>query len=270
MKRQPLTSVLVPCWNALSFLKIGLDRLVLATTRPYELILIDDGSTDGTWDWLKAWRRRARSGTLRNVILRRNRRNRGYPGSMNQAIGVSKGGFLVFANADAVPARGWLEEMTSQFSRRRRLGGLAPCANPPAPLSLRAPWKVPSWYDDLSSMDLFAAACALRPGRKAFIPASGFVPGFWFMTSRRIIKEVGLFDERFSPGGYEDWDLQARIRRSGRELGFAGRAYAHHVWSGVYRRNGRSGDAFYRKNKPLLDAKNPETRGWSLSLQSPY
>lgn len=266
-----LTSILLPCWNALDLTQVCVSQLMRWTTRPFELLIVDNGSTDGTGAWLKSWRRRAAktNAFLRGVTILSNRVNRGYPIAMNQAIAAVRGELLVFANADAAPGPLWLEEMAAQFVRRKRLGGLAPCVNPPASSLRNSPWSVRPWYDDLQMMARFATACALRSTSKSFFPAAAFVPGFWFMTRRSVLDQVGGFDERFSPGGYEDWDFQWRVRQAGFEIGFAGRAYVHHEWSGVFRRNALRGDAFYRVNKRLLYAKHPAVRGLSLQVKLP-
>jgi len=117
----------------------------------------------------------------------------------------------------------------------------------PAAATRARGWSAPPWYDDLAGLDRFAAAAALAPAASAFVPALGFVPGFWFLTSRRVLDRVGGFDERFFPGGFEDWDLQWRMRRSAYALGFAERAYVHHVWFGCAARNGLREKQLYGK-----------------------
>ncbi|MDD5630022.1 MAG: glycosyltransferase family 2 protein [Elusimicrobia bacterium] len=245
----PLTSILIPCWNALELTRVSLARLLRDTTRPYELILVDNGSRDGTASWLGRWARSARRRLKgpRRILILSNAANRGYAAAMNQALGRARGECLLFGNADAAPTPGWLEAMQEALARGGRVGGVSPCANTPA--ARDRGWSAPPWYDDLPGLDRFAAAAALAPRARAFIPAPGFVPGFWFLTSRRVLDRVGVFDERFFPGGFEDWDLQWRMRRDGYAVGFAGRAYVHHVWFGCAARNGLSEKRLYGKTR---------------------
>jgi GT2 family glycosyltransferase len=267
--RPPTTSVLIPCWNALELTRICLPRLMCSTSLPFELIVVDNGSTDGTGRWLRDWKRRMdRENGGRSVRILSNARNRGYAAAMNQAVGAARGRLVVFANADAAPARGWLEEMSAQFAARKRLGGLSPCANPPARRSAR-PWSVHGWYGNLDEMERFAAACAMRPSARPYRRATARVPGFWFMTTRDALRKSGLFDERFAGGGFEDWELQERLRRAGFELGHAGRAYVHHEWSGVSRRNGLPRSEFNRRNRELMKALHPSAYDWTLEVLSP-
>ena len=59
----PTTSVIIPCWNALELTRVCLAQLVRRTTRPYELIVVDNGSADGTGRWLKDFRSEALRGS---------------------------------------------------------------------------------------------------------------------------------------------------------------------------------------------------------------
>lgn len=264
-----LTSVLVPCWNALDLTQVCLEAISRATTRPYELVLVDNGSTDGTWAWLKKWSAgKPRPKALRRVVLLRNRKNRGYPGGMNQAAAAARGELLVFANADAAPGPFWLEEMAALFSSRPKLGGLAPCTTRMDGRPPRRPWAAPPWYEDLDGMRRLAAAWAMKPS-PAFVECPGFVPGFWFMTPRKVLDRVGLFDERFFPGTFEDVDLQYRMRRAGYELGWAERAYVHHAWFAVSRRNGLRKSVLGPPRKKLLYEKHPDAHGLYMEARSP-
>lgn len=254
MRSEPLTTVIIPCWNAAELTRVCLEQVVRNTTGRYELVLVDDGSRDGAW--LRSWSARLRAPHLVRMRLLRSAVNRGYPAAMNQGLLAARGELLVFGNADAAPAPLWLEQMRAVFDRWPAVGGLSPCSNPPS-AGRRAPWSFQPWYRDLRGMARFSAACSLAGGAKDFVPARGFVPGFWFMTTRKLIHRLGAFDERFSPGGFEDWDMQLRIRRTGKLLGFAGRAYVHHEWMGVMRSNGMDGQAHYERMRILFRKKHP-------------
>lgn len=233
--RAALSSVIVPTWNARALTVASLERLARHTTAPCELIVVDNGSRDGTPAWLERFAKRP--GRLRRVVVLRNRSNRGYPQAMNQGLAQARGHWLVFGNADAAVCEGWLEGLQAAFRARPRVGGVSPCSNPVNGHDPRRPWAWRPLYAGLKGLDRLAAAAALSRA-PAFIAAEGFVPGFCFLTTRPVLDRVGGFDERFSPGGFEDWDLQWRLRRRGLRLGFAGRVHVHHAWSGVSRANG--------------------------------
>jgi hypothetical protein len=78
-----LASLVILCCNEVDYTRRCLDRVCQRTRPPYELILVDNGSTDGTAAFLEEVRRRP--GPQRVEIIR-NDRNRGFPGGCNQGI----------------------------------------------------------------------------------------------------------------------------------------------------------------------------------------
>ena len=259
------TSVIIPCWNALELTRVCLSQLVRRTTRPYELIAVDNGSVDGTGRWLETFRSEALRenprGTLRRFHIVSNKTNRGYPAAMNQGIESARGGLLLFGNSDAAVTPLWLENMEAALrSPGAAVGGVSASGNP-----ARAPGSAVGWgcrplYRGIKSMERYAGAALLQGRRPVYSPAEGFFTGYWFLTRRAVIEKAGVFDESFGQGGFEDFDLQWRIRRAGYRLGFAGRAYVHHVGFASGQKNGLSIREFYgRKRLALLHLKHPET-----------
>lgn len=262
------TSVIVPCWNAAALTRVCLDRLLRLTSSPFELVLVDNGSAPAAARLLVRSAAAARARRLvRRCVLVRHERNLGYPAGMNAGLARASSQLVVLGNADAAVTQGWLEGMRAAFEDAR-VGGAAPATNPPRRGTAR-PWADPPRYAGLAGLDRFAAALSLRP-EPAFREARGFVPGFWFMVRRAALEGVGVFDERFSPGGYEDWDLQWRLREAGWKVGFSPRAFVHHAGSGCARANGLSPrELFGPRRRALLTRKHPRTKGLALEALCP-
>lgn len=270
-----LTSIIIPCWNGLRHTRVCLRHVLRWTTLPFELILIDNGSRDGTGAWLRSLRAHAvcgkSGGSLRRMKIIHNRENSGYPVAMNQGIRSAHGDWWVFGNNDAAVTPFWLEGMRSAFSCRLKIGGVAPFSNP-----MRRPngggsgKAAPGFPTDMRGLERLGAACFLRGEDPAYIPSGNFVPGFWFLTKASVMRRVGLFDPAFSPMGYEDWDLQWRMRQAGYRLGFAGRSYVHHLWSGIVIENKMDPAEFFTPQKlGILLRKYPEVYGISFEVRSP-
>jgi GT2 family glycosyltransferase len=259
------TSIIIPCWNALELTRVCLAQVVRWTTRPYELIAIDNGSTDGTGRWLKVFRskalRRNPRGNLKGFRIISNRANRGYPVAMNQGIGESRGTLLLFGNNDVAATPLWLEGMQEALSSGGGLvGGVSALSNPGRARGSSIAWSCPPWYRDIEGLERYAAVASLGRRGDAFIPVEGFFAGFWFLTSRTVLRRTGSFDERYGPGGYEDLDLQWRMRRAGYRLGFALRSYVHHVGFGCAQMNGLKACELYGPRRAdILHRKYPET-----------
>ena len=110
-----LTSIIIPCWGQLEFTRQCLAALKSHTRRPWELIIVDNGSTDGTPDYL------AGVSDMANmpVTVITNATNRGFPAAVNQGLKAARGEYLVLLNNDVVVTDGWLEQLIGLVNARR-------------------------------------------------------------------------------------------------------------------------------------------------------
>ncbi len=103
----PRISVITPLFNCLDLTRAMVESL--RRTMPgriaHEIILVDDGSTDGTRDWL------ATLGDPFRVVL--NERNIGFGAATNRGAAAARGRILALLNNDLVLTRGWLDPMLS-------------------------------------------------------------------------------------------------------------------------------------------------------------
>ena len=99
-----LASIIVPCWNQLEFTRQCMAALKSHTRPPWELIVIDNGSTDPTDTYLAGVRDMAAV----PVTVISNTTNRGFPAAINQGLKVARGEYLVLLNNDVVVTDGWL------------------------------------------------------------------------------------------------------------------------------------------------------------------
>lgn len=95
----PLVSVLLPVYNAQDYLRESIDSILGQTLTDFELIIVNDGSTDGSKDIIDSF--------TDPRIVRINQDNAGLPVSLNRAIAIAKGKYLARQDADDVsePAR---------------------------------------------------------------------------------------------------------------------------------------------------------------------
>lgn len=193
-------------------------RATLPSALDYEIILIDDGSTDGTREWL------LELGTPCRVLL--NERNLGFAASNNRAAREASSDLLFFLNNDLVLLPGWFEPMRNLFRKRRHIGLVSnwqkTCADDRLDHcgvrfdSFGRPYheRVPSLTKRLQRYSrtraVTAACCAI---------------------SREVFLDVGGFDEAYR-NGYEDVDLCLRLNARGYRNYVVNRSVVrHHVSS---------------------------------------
>ncbi len=109
----PFLSVIIPNYNGQRFLPTVLQALQAQTFRDFEVILVDDASSDNSVAWVEA--------NFPAVRLLVNRRNLGFVKSCNAAVDAAHGHFVVLLNNDTEPEPTWLAELTQVI-----------CANPQA------------------------------------------------------------------------------------------------------------------------------------------
>jgi GT2 family glycosyltransferase len=144
-----LTSVIVPCFNQLEFTRGCVASLFRHTRLPWELIAVDNGSTDGTADYLRG----VRDAAPCRVEVVTNPANRGFPAACNQGLAAARGESLDLLNNDAVVTDAWLEMLAALADSNPAIGMVGPMSNYAPPPQLVEP--VP--YRDLDAMHAFAS-----------------------------------------------------------------------------------------------------------------
>jgi GT2 family glycosyltransferase len=113
-----LTSIIIPCWNQVGFTQQCLASLKQHTRPAWELIVIDNGSTDGTAAYLAG----ARDMASVPVTVVTNATNLGFPAAINQGLRLARGEYLVLLNNDVVVTDGWLDQLIGLVNAKRRAG----------------------------------------------------------------------------------------------------------------------------------------------------
>ncbi len=123
-------SVLIPTWQGIEFLDRVLGALALQEgAPPWDLFVIDSGSTDGTWELCRAWQQRF---PVPFQLERIDGVEFDHGDTRNLLAASSEGELIVFLTQDAIPSdRGWLAQLASNFEDPEV--GAAYCRNVPRP-----------------------------------------------------------------------------------------------------------------------------------------
>jgi GT2 family glycosyltransferase len=208
------TSIIILAHNQLDLTKRCIESIRRHTTEEYELIVVDNGSTDGTKDYLR---------NQDDVLAVLNKKNEGFPKGCNQGAAVSSGDFLLFLNNDTVVTPGWLGKMLKVFIEKENVGLVGPVSNYVSGYFQRISVDYKDTEDDLERFAERHARINSGLVREVYRLA-----GFCLLAKKSVLDHVGLFDERFGIGTYEDDDLCLRVSEAGYKLYVALDVFIHH------------------------------------------
>jgi GT2 family glycosyltransferase len=221
-----LVSFIIPLFNCLEHTQECLRTLQasLPAGLAHEIILVDDGSTDGSREWL------ATLTTPFRVIL--NERNLGYAAANNRGATIARGDLLCLLNNDLILPAGWLEPI---LAVQRRLSAPGLVGNIQRNASTGLIDHTGIYFDRKGKPahdTFFPFPTAFHPGYRP-VPA---VTGACALISAALWRELGGFDEGFINGG-EDVDLCLRACAAGRTNAVALRSSVrHHISASPGRR----------------------------------
>ena len=192
MSLSPRVSVVIPAYNAGRTIDTALQSVFAQTYRDFEVVVVDDGSSDDTVHRLAAWRDR---------VIVRQQANAGPAAARNHAMRVTRGELIAFLDADDAWLPTKLERQVAFFDQYPETGLLhaeAVTANPTLSVMLETPERPSPTFT------------APVPQFCELFHCKFFVRTLTVMVPRRVIDEVGGFDER-REYHIEDWDLWLRI-----------------------------------------------------------
>lgn len=203
-----IVDIIIPVYNAASDLRRCVESVRAATTAPYQLILIDDASTDpAVAGYFAELERRLPP----NWQLLRNERNLGFVGTTNRGMGISEND-VVLLNSDTVVTRGWLEKLRRCATSDQRIGTITPFSNNAEICSFPRFCENNVWSDredpEVLNQALERAAVPVYPDLPTGV-------GFCLYIKRELLNRIGLFDPAFGLGYGEENDFCLRAAKAG-------------------------------------------------------
>lgn len=186
----PLVSVIMPCFNRLETIEAAVESVCRQSYEHWELLLVDDGSTDGTREWCQ--RRTATDSRIKMIALKS---NGGVSVARNRGLAASKGHYLAYLDSDNTWDPRYLAAMIGAFSREPDAEALY------------------SGLYHYAGNASEPAGVLFGPLNRALLFNKNYVDLNAFCHTRAAYERCGGFDETLPR--FVDWDL---IRRYSKQL----------------------------------------------------
>lgn len=208
-------SIIIPTCNRRAWLLQCLDSLATQTypTAHFEIVVVDDASTDDTTPAVADWIARRRNSPAASYV--RSPCRRGPAAARNTGIAASNGTLLAFIDDDCLAEAHWLEQLVAGLSRDEKIDGVGGRVQLLAGerTGLAGLYMLQHhWYEQSELV-----------GREPDFLLTGNC-----LYTRRALQRVGGFDEAFITAGAEDTDLGRRVRAAGFQLAYCPEAVVYH------------------------------------------
>lgn len=221
--RLPKVAIVVLSYNLLDMTQNCIESIRRTVSEDVrEIIVIDNASTDGSVEWLRQ---------QNDIKLLCNKENEGFPKGCNQGIALSEADSDIFLlNNDTVLPDNALFWLRMGLYENNKVGSCGSVSN---------------YVSNMQAVPVAMSTCEeyLDFAKKINIPMKlayeekMYLVGFALLLKRTVLNEIGLLDERFTPGNYEDNDLGLRILLAGYKNVLCKNSFILHWGSKTFRKN---------------------------------
>ena len=204
------------------------------SVKSYELVVIDNASTDGIADWLKE---------QDDIVLRCNEENVGFPKGCNQGIELAeKDNDIMLLNNDTIVTENalfWLRMALCE----PEVGASGSISNMVEKLSSEGTGKEIRSKNEQLEFAVYNNVLLEYPYEMCL-----FLRGYALLFKRNVLKKIGNLDERFSPGNFEDNDICFRILQEGYKLVMCYNSFIFHYGSASFNKKKEWYSDIYKNN----------------------
>jgi len=205
LTQSPKFSIIVPAYNAAHTITTCIHALQSQINVPadYEIIIVDNGSTDNTIDLAR-----------RSKVKVIHQQQKGPASARNMGIHAAKGSILCFTDADCEPTPTWLSEITAPLIANPDIAGCKgaySCRQPEliarfVQMDYEDKYDTLQKYEFITFMDFYAAS-----------------------YRRQTLLDIGGFNEQFTAANSEDREVSYRLANSGHKMVFQRSALVYHI-----------------------------------------
>ncbi len=237
---EKLVSIVILGFNQVEYTKKCIESIRKHTRQKYELILVDNGSKDGTEAFFRS---------IPGAKVIRNPENLGVSKGWNQGMRQAVGEYILILNNDIIVGPDWLENMVRLAESDPSIGLVVPRSN-----YIAGPQIVPDVpYKTEAEIQAFIRKWQEEHSLTA--AEFGFIKGFCHLIPRRVFAKVGFYDERYGKGNFEDDDYCLRVRYHGFRALFAHDVFIHHYGSVSFKQDSVDWQALMIENQKKYERK---------------
>ncbi|MFA7573736.1 MAG: glycosyltransferase, partial [Lutispora sp.] len=225
----PKTSIIIETCNNLEHIKICIENVIKYTQKDtYEIIIIDNNSTDGTVEWLKQ---------QPNIKLILNDEILGFSKAYNQGIKAAKGGNdILLLNCNAIVTPNWLRNLKTCLYSEENIGATGLVSN-----SSSYYQTIQVNYTNLVEMIAFAEKTNISDSSKWEQRVK--LEGHCILIKRTVFNKISLLDERYDTEDCGFADLSFSIQDAGYKLMLCNDVFIHYL---------DTKNIYYKYNSQLL------------------
>ena len=229
------TSIVILTFNKIGYTKECIESIRKYTPKDeYEIIVVDNNSTDTTKDWLRE------QNDLKVIY---NAENLGFPAGCNIGIKESnKENDILLLNNDTVVTNNWLGNLKKCLYSSEDIGAVGPVSN-----SCSYYQTIDTDYKNDNEIQDFALKYNKSDSDKW--EERQKLIGFCMLIKRKALDRTGLLDESFSPGNYEDDDYSIRLIKNGFKLYLCKDTFIHHYGSVSFSNNDKYSSILVKNEK---------------------
>ena len=233
--------------NGLNQIKVCLESIARNTPQEHEIIIVDNGSADGSIEYLRS---------LSRIVLIENPQNLG-PTTRNRFLALARGRYIVFLDNDTIVTKDWLTRLIRFAAVDPEIGIIGACANYASGLQLVQNTS----YKDIRELEEFAASRAAEYADTLWL--SPRLVTMCVLLKRELVERIGGLDEGFGMFGFEDDDFAIRATIAGFKSVVAPGVFIHHT-------GGPQGRGDTQYNTWLHESWAVFKKKWGLPAETQY
>lgn len=207
-------SFIILTYNQLDYTKLCINSIRKYCNKDtYEIIIVDNHSTDGTVEWLKMQE------DIKTIF---NNDNKGFPIGCNQGIRIAnKNNDIMLLNNDTILMANSIFNLRMALYSKKDIGATGAVSNNVTYLQ-----AISEKFNDIDEYEKYALNNNIT-NELSYEEVVKLI-GFAMLIKRNVLEKTGYLDERFTPGNYEDDDISLRIIMEGYKLLISKDSFIYH------------------------------------------